>query len=73
MDLKKNAFDFVPPQFHYPKERDQLVEYMKTQKDACYIAKRQSGGQGTGIEVFRELKELEIKLASVGSKKFWVI
>ena len=22
MDLKKNAFDFVPPQFHYPKERD---------------------------------------------------
>jgi hypothetical protein len=58
-DMNAEASDFVPPQFNYPEDRSKLVDYMKTHKNCCFIAKPECSAQGEGIIVFRDLKELE--------------
>lgn len=38
-DMAPDGYEFVPPQFEYPKEAKKLVEDMKSRKNALYIAK----------------------------------
>lgn len=63
MQLDPEAFDFVPPQFVYPRESERLKAYMKDNKNALYIGKPQGGSQGDSMILFRQLNELDLKLS----------
>ena len=52
-ELAPKGFDFVPPQFEYPKEENKLMEYMKNNKGCCMIAKPDTAAKGCGIFLFR--------------------
>lgn len=49
-------FDFMPPSFNFPQDKELFEIYCKNNPKAVYIAKPQNGAQGDGIVLFKELK-----------------
>lgn len=70
LDLNPEAYDFIPPQFQFPEQKEKFIAYMKAHKGCCYIAKPQAGAQGDCIILFRDLKELELKLACKNNAEY---
>ena len=50
--LAPDSFDFVPPQFEYPKDEEKLRKYMKKHSSVCMIAKPDTAAKGCGIFLF---------------------
>ena len=52
--LNEEVYDFVPPQFYFPKGREEFKEYQKSHPKAIFIAKPSASAEGNGILLFRE-------------------
>lgn len=65
-DLDPDTFDFVPPTFKLPSQKDEIrfAEYQKKYPNATYIAKPQVGSQGDSISLFKTLRDLPYTLSN---------
>ena len=63
-DVDDTAYNFVPPTFQFPSNKDmqRFQEYSKKHPNATFIAKPQVGAQGDSIVLFKQLRELPYAL-----------
>lgn len=54
--LNGGTFDYVPPTFVFPREKQEFLDYKEQNKKAMFIAKPQNGSQGDSIVLFNDLK-----------------
>ena len=53
-EINPALYDFVPPQFTFPKDEVNFLEYHKLHPHCIYIAKPVASAEGNSIVLFKE-------------------
>ena len=64
--IDSDSYEVAPITFTFPSqfEQNRLQEYMSQNKSAVFIVKPQAGSQGSGINIFKEIKDLPVSIDS---------